>query len=109
MSYAVVKIGGKQYLVSPGMKLKTEKLKNPSEEGGVLKFDEVLLYADGEKIEVGRPRVSGAAIKAEFLGTKKDKKIIVFHYHSKTRLRKKRGHRQPYSEIIIKDINPASK
>jgi large subunit ribosomal protein L21 len=103
MSFAVVKIGGKQYLVSPSMKLKTDKIKNPPA-GGILKFDEILLYADGDKIEVGRPLVAGAEVKAEFIETKKDKKIIVFHYHSKTRLRKKRGHRQPYSQILIKEI-----
>ena len=103
MPFAVLKLGGKQYLVRPDMKLKIEKMKEPSKEGG-LKFDEVLFYADDSKVEVGRPKVAKAEVKAELVRTGRFKKVIVFHYKQKTRRRVKRGHRQPFSEILIKDI-----
>ncbi len=104
MKFAIVRIAGKQYLVEPGKKIKTEKIEAP-EKGNEIKFGDVLLYSDGSKIEVGRPKVVGAEVKAEFLGVKRAKKVIVFRYKSKTRARTKRGHRQHFSELLIKDIN----
>lgn len=101
--YAVVKIAGKQYLVRPGTKLKVDKIEPPQKDD-TFKFSEVLLYGDEKTIEVGRPFVKDASVSAEFSGTKKAKKVIVFHYGPKTRRRVKKGHRQPYSEILIKEI-----
>ena len=103
MKFAVVEIAGKQYLVKPGQKIKTEK--SPAfEKGGEIKLDKVLLCGDGDKISVGRPQVTGAEVGAEILGSKRAKKVIVFHYKQKTRRRTKKGHRQHYSELLIKDI-----
>lgn len=101
--FAVVKIAGKQYLVQPGMKLKTDKISLP-EKGGEVKFADVLLASDGDKVAVGRPLVSGAEVKAEVLGNKRAKKVIAFRYRPKARVRVKRGHRQHYSEFLVKDI-----
>ena len=102
-SFAVIKTGGKQYRVSPGQKLKIEKL--AAEESGAVKFEEVLLVADGEKVEVGQPLVKGAAVEARVLKQGRDKKKIVFKYHRKTRYHKKKGHRQPFTEVEITKIS----
>jgi len=99
---AVVRTGGKQYLVSPGQKLKVEKLNAP--EGAKIVLDEVLLVSDNKKTEVGTPLVKGVKVEAKVLRQGRGKKIIVFRYHSKTRYRKKKGHRQPFSEIEIQKI-----
>ena len=101
-SFAVIKTGGKQYIVEPGIKLKIEKLE--AAEGGAITFDEVLLVSDGKTAEIGMPTVKGAKVEADVLKQGRAKKIIVFHYHSKTRHRKKAGHRQPFTEIEIKKI-----
>ncbi len=100
--FAVVKTGGKQFLVSPGQKLKVEKLN--AEEGGKFVFEEIMLVSDGKNIEIGTPLVKGAKVEARVLKQGRAKKVIVFRYHSKTRYRKKRGHRQPFTEVEITKI-----
>ncbi|MBI2640930.1 MAG: 50S ribosomal protein L21 [Candidatus Sungbacteria bacterium] len=102
--FAVIKTGGKQYLVSPGQKLKVEKL--DAKEGGKIIFGEVLLVADDKKTEIGTPLVKGAKVEAKVLRQGRDKKIIVFKYHAKTRYRKKKGHRQAFTEVEIMKIVP---
>ena len=98
--FAVIKTGGKQYIVKPGMKLKIEKL--PYKEGKVL-FD-VLALGDDLSLDAGRPLISGAKVEAEILGEGKGKKVIIQKYHSKTRYRKKKGHRQPFTEVKIMEF-----
>ncbi|MEK7124032.1 MAG: 50S ribosomal protein L21 [Patescibacteria group bacterium] len=102
MKFAIIKTGGKQYKVEPGKKIKVEKLE--AEQGGAVVFDNVLLVADGDKVEIGAPLVSGAKISGNVVKQGRDKKKIVFRYHSKTRYRKKKGHRQPFTEVEIKEI-----
>lgn len=102
MQFAVIKTGGKQYIVSPGQKLKVEKL--PHQEGEKVIFDNVLLVADDTKIEVGTPTVKGAIVEGKILKQGRNKKVIVFKYHSKTRYRKKKGHRQHFTEVEITQI-----
>jgi len=97
MKFAIIETGGKQYKVSAGQKLKVEKLN--AKAGGVFSFDKVLLVVDGEKVEIGTPYVLGAKIDAKVIGDGRADKKIVFRYHSKTRYRKKKGHRQPFTEI----------
>ena len=97
--FAVIKTGGKQYLVQPGQKLKVEKLY--AQEGGKIVFDEVLLASDDKKTEVGTPYVKDAKVEARVLKQGRAKKVIVFKYHSKTRYRKKKGHRQHFTEVEI--------
>lgn len=101
--FAVIKTGGKQYLVTPGQKLKIEKIAKPANGGAVL-FDQVLLAGDSDMIQTGKPTLEGAKVTAEWISEGKGKKVIVARYHSKTRYRKKRGHRQPFTEVLIKDI-----
>ncbi len=102
MQFAVIKTGGKQYLVTPGQKLKIEKI--DAGEGDNFVFGEVLLAGDGENLQIGAPLVAGAKIEAKILKQARAKKIIVFKYHNKTRYRKKRGHRQHFTEVEIKKI-----
>jgi len=103
MQFAVIKTGGKQYLVEPGKKLKVEKLE--AEEGSAFSFDEVLLKGDDKGVEIGTPTVKGAKVEAKVLEQGRGDKIIVFKYHAKTRYRKKKGHRQPFTEVSIEKIS----
>ena len=64
-------------------------------------FDKVLLRVTGGSVEIGAPYLPGATVEAKSRGEVRGKKQIVFKYHSKTRLRKKKGHRQAYSEVLI--------
>ena len=99
---AVIKTGGKQYIVSPGTKIKIEKIKK--KEGSEITFNEVLLLEKQKQIEIGTPLVKGAKVIGKVLSQGKGKKIIIFKYRAKTRYRKKAGHRQPFTEIEIKEI-----
>lgn len=100
--FAVIKTGGKQYLITPGQKLKVEKL--DATEGDVFNFDQVLLAGDGEKIQIGTPILNGTKVEAEVIKQGRGDKIVVFKYHAKTRYRKKKGHRQPFTEVEITKI-----
>lgn len=99
--FAVIKTGGKQYIVEPGQKLKVEKL--PKEEGSI-SFDSVLLMEDGKKIEIGAPFIKGAKVSATILQQGKGKKVIVFKHKAKKRMKTKNGHRQPFTEVEITKI-----
>lgn len=102
--FAVIQTGGKQYLVKPGDIIKIEKLAKPEKEGGVFYFDKVLLTADGDKIEIGKPFLENARVSAEWQKQGRAKKISILRYHSKTRHRRKKGHRQMFTEVRIKEI-----
>jgi large subunit ribosomal protein L21 len=100
--FAVIKTGGKQYRVQPGDKLKIEKLEvKPGEK---IMFDQVLLHVDGEAMKLGTPTVAGALVEATVLQQGRHDKVIVFKFKSKTRRRKKNGHRQPFTEVEITGI-----
>ncbi len=101
--FAVIKTGGKQYLVTPGEKLKVEKIE--PEKGENLVFDSVLLTENDGKIEIGVPLVKNAKVEAKIVEQGRHDKLIVFRYHSKVRYRKKRGHRQPFTEVEIRKIS----
>ena len=88
--------------MSPGQRIKVEKL--PIKEGGEVVFDEVLLVDDAKKVEIGTPKVAGVKVQGKVLKQGKAKKVIVFKFKAKKREKKKRGHRQPYSEIEILKI-----
>lgn len=103
VKFAVIQTGGKQYIVKPGDTIKVEKLKKP-EKGSVFNFEQVLLMVDGDKISVGKPFLKDAKVEAEWKKETKAKKIKVLRYKSKTRYSKKKGHKQPYTEVLIKKI-----
>lgn len=101
--FAVIKTGGKQYKVAEGDVLMIEKL---DVEGDTVTFNEVLLITDGDKITLGKPMIEGATVGAKVLIAEgKDKKKMVFKYKSKTRHRKKKGHRQPFTKVQITKIS----
>jgi len=99
---AVIKTGGKQYLVSPGQKIKIEKLE--AKEGKEITFNDVLLLEKGKKIEIGNPFIKGAKVSGKIIGHGRGKKLIIFKYKAKTRYKVKKGHRQPFTEIEILKI-----
>lgn len=98
---AIIKTGGKQYLVKPGDKIKVEKL--DKKEGENFSFTDVLLVEKSRKVEIGKPKV-GAEVEAKVLKHGKGDKVIVFKYKSKKRYSRKIGHRQPYTEVEITGI-----
>ena len=95
---AIIKTGGKQYIVKPGDKLKVEKL--DKKEGEAFSFSDVLLVEKSEKVDIGNPLVK-AEVQAKVLSHGKGDKVIVFKYKPKKRESRKIGHRQPYTEIEI--------
>ncbi|MCK4520449.1 50S ribosomal protein L21 [Candidatus Parcubacteria bacterium] len=102
MTLAVIKTGGKQYIVEPGTKLKIEKL--DAKEEKEIKFSEVLLLEKNKKLEIGTPLVKGAKVIGKVLKQGKEKKVIIFKYKAKKRYRKKTGHRQLFTEVEILKI-----
>jgi large subunit ribosomal protein L21 len=95
--YAVIKTGGKQYRVAQGDRVKVEKL--GADAGAKVKFEVLLVGGEGEA-KVGKPIVAGAAVEGEIVAQGKHKKQIHFR-KKKEGWTKKRGHRQPYTEILI--------
>ena len=102
MPFAVIKTGGKQYIVEPGKKIKVEKLE--AEEGKEVIFDQVLLTSDVKKLLVGTPLVEGAKVTGKVLKQGRADKIVVFKYKPKKRYKKKQGHRQSFTEVEITKI-----
>ena len=98
--YALIATGGKQYKAEAGQTIKVEKIK--ANVGDVVDL-EALMIVDGDKIVVGEAAKS-AAVKAEVVAQEKDKKIVIFKYKSKKNVRKRQGHRQPYTALKIKEI-----
>ncbi|MEK7604148.1 MAG: 50S ribosomal protein L21 [Patescibacteria group bacterium] len=106
MTFAIIKTGGKQYKVAEGDVLTVEKL---SHSGGEVVFEDVLLSVndlpdEAAKVKIGKPNISGAKVTANVLEDGKSKKKMVFRYKSKTRYKKKKGHRQPYTKVQITKI-----
>jgi large subunit ribosomal protein L21 len=102
MDLAIIKTGGKQYLVKKGDKIKVEKLKG--EVGENVEFDTILTTDEaGDKVEIGKPLLK-TKVKAKILKQDRKKKVSVVKYKSKTRYNKTVGHRQPYTEIQIEAI-----
>lgn len=99
---AIIKTGGKQYIVKPGDKLKVEKL--DAKEGKEITLSEVLLVEKNDKVEIGTPVIKDAKVEAKILKHGKADKVIVFKYKAKKRFSRKIGHRQPYTEIEITGI-----
>ena len=99
---AVIKTGGKQYLVQPGDKIKIEKL--DKEDGKEVTFAEVLLLEKSNKVEIGAPTVKDVKVTAKILGQGKGEKLIIFKYKPKKRYKRKVGHRQKFTEVEILEI-----
>ncbi len=102
MDYAVFKTGGKQYRVKPGDTLDVERLS--VEVDSIAEFGEVLAISNDGEVTFGSPMIEGARVLARVDSHYKDKKLMVFKYKSKTRYRRKKGHRQTYTRLVIQDI-----
>jgi len=96
---AVIKTGGKQYLVSPGQKIKIEKINK--KEGAEVSFNDVLLLEKGKTLQIGTSLVKGVKVVGKVLKQGKAKKVIIFKYKAKKRYKVKKGHRQPFTEVEI--------
>ncbi len=99
--YAIIRTGGKQHRVIEGEKLRIEKILG--DVGSSVTFDEVLLLG-GDKINIGKPLIAGAKVTALIVAQDRAKKVIVFKMRRRKNYRKKRGHRQPYTEVKITAI-----
>jgi len=104
METAVIKTGGKQYVVSKGLRLDIEKLPGVKE-GDEVVFDEVLMVDNGSDTTIGDPTIKGAKVKATVLELGKADKIDVVKYKAKSRYYKRRGHRQPFVKVKIDSIS----
>ena len=102
--FAVIESGGKQYRVSPGDRLKVEKMETDKETGDFA-FDKVLLVKTDKETKVGTPYVKGAKVEAKILRDGKAKTVVVFKYKPKKRYRVKKGHRQKFTEVEIGKIS----
>ncbi|KUP05861.1 50S ribosomal protein L21 [Bacillus coahuilensis m2-6] len=100
--YAIIETGGKQIRVEAGQEIYIEKLN--AEAGETVTFDKVL-FVGGEDVKVGTPVVEGATVTAKVEKQGRQKKITVFKYKPKKNYRKKQGHRQPYTKVVIEKIN----
>jgi large subunit ribosomal protein L21 len=100
--YAIIETGGKQYRVNPGQTIDVERL--DVAEGDTVELDKVLLIGDGDRVTVGKPTVDGAKVVATAKGAGKGEKVIVFKYKPKVRYRKKTGHRQFHTRLVIDKI-----
>lgn len=101
--YAVIETGGFQFTVKEGENLKIPKISaKPKEE---ISFDKILLISKDNDPIIGTPFIKGAKIEAEVLNHGKDKKIVVFKFKRRVKYRRKKGHRQDFTEVQIKKIN----
>ena len=98
-TYAIVQTGGKQYRVREGDTIRVESL--PGDEGDEVVLDDVLMVSRDGDVVVGAPTVPEAKVRAEVVGHGRDRKVVVFKYKAKTRYRRRRGHRQPYTDLKV--------
>ncbi|MBM7648956.1 large subunit ribosomal protein L21 [Bacillus ectoiniformans] len=100
--YAIIETGGKQIKVEEGQAIYIEKL--DAEAGDSVTFDKVL-FVGGSDVKVGSPLVEGATVTAKVEKQGRQKKITVFKFKAKKNYRKKQGHRQPYTKVVVDKIN----
>ena len=100
--YAIIQTGGKQYRVEEGKVITVEKLAQSADEA--IEFAEVLSVVDGDNMQFGAPFVKGATVKGKVLTQGRVKKIRVFKYKSKSNYRRRQGHRQPFTKVLIESI-----
>lgn len=100
--YAIIETGGKQFKVEKDDIVNVELL--DAEVGATVELDRVLAVGAGADLKIGNPTVEGAKVSAKVLEHGKGKKVIVFHYKPKKNIRKKNGHRQPFTKLQIVDI-----
>ena len=101
-NYAIVHTGGKQYRVSTGDTIRVESI--PGDIGDTVELTDVRMVSDEGQVKLGTPTVDGARVVTEISDSGKRKKIVVFKYKAKVRYRRKKGHRQLYTDLTVTDI-----
>ena len=101
--YAIVRTGGKQYQVAPGDRVRVEKL--AGDVGDTVELDDVLMVVDGEETKIGQPVLEGAKVTAQITEQGKAKKIVVFKKKRRKGYQVKKGHRQLFTALEVKDIS----
>ena len=107
MTYAIVETGGKQLWAEPGRYYDVELLKDEPE--ALVELSNVLLVHDGSEVTVGQPYISGAVVKARVMGHRRGPKVIVYKMKPKKKTRKKNGHRQSLTRLMIESIELGGK
>ncbi|AMW99487.1 50S ribosomal protein L21 [Rummeliibacillus sp. G93] len=100
--YAIIETGGKQVKVEAGQAIYVEKIN--AQAGETVTFDKVL-FVGGDDVKVGAPFVEGATVTAKVEKQGRAKKIVVFKLKAKKNYRRKQGHRQPYTKLVVETIN----
>ena len=100
--YAIVHTGGKQYRVSAGDTIRVESI--PGDLGDTVELTDVRMLSQDGQVTLGTPTVDGARVVTEISDSGKGKKIVVFKYKAKVRYRRKKGHRQLYTDLTVNDI-----
>jgi large subunit ribosomal protein L21 len=103
MSFAIIETGGKQYRVSEGQVLSVEKIAGHTA-GDTVVFDKVLLIDNGTSTKVGTPYIEGATVEVTLTTEGKGKKLIIQKFKSKSRYKRRLGHRQPFAKVTIKKV-----
>jgi large subunit ribosomal protein L21 len=101
--YAVIEANGRQFLVREGEVIRLDRIAGDAD--AKIVFDRVILAHDGKALLLGSPLLNKASVTARVLRQAKDRKIMVFHYKPKKRIRKRHGHRQPITELRIEKIS----
>ena len=101
-NYAIVHTGGKQYRVSTGDTIRVESI--PGDLGDTVELTDVRMLSQDGQVTLGTPIVDGARVVTEITDSGKGKKIVVFKYKSKVRYRRKKGHRQLFTDLTVTDI-----
>lgn len=100
--YAIIETGGKQYKVEKGTELYIEKL--DVADGETVTFDRVLFVNQDGNVQAGSPHVEGAKVTGKVERHGKGKKVIIFKYKAKKDYKRKQGHRQPYTKVVVDAI-----
>ena len=100
--YAIIETGGKQYRVSEGDVVTVEKLE--ANEGEAVDFEHVLTVVKDGEVVIGKPLIAGAKVTGKVMAQGKEKKILVFKYKAKSNYRRRQGHRQPVTKVVIEKI-----
>ncbi|HAO99737.1 MAG TPA: 50S ribosomal protein L21 [Fibrobacteres bacterium] len=101
--YSVIAFGGFQHKVVPGERVKVSKIE--AAVGDVVTVSDVLLFANGDTVKVGTPKVSEALVKLEVLQHDRDDKVIIFKRKRRKRYRLTKGHRQHFTEVLVREIS----
>lgn len=107
MTYAIIEAGGKQLRVEPGRFYDVDRRADDAD--AKITLDQVLLVHDGEKVSVGQPLVEGATVEATVMQHHRGRKIIVYKMQPKKKTRKKQGHRQELTRVMIDEIKVGGK